>query len=155
MIRLPLVCSAVVFGSGTLALGGRPSFELSVAVGQYDRANVPVCVAFSREQMGDRSIRSAFLARTDGQPIPAQWTSPCLDSSAAGELHFILPHLASGKSIRLNATLSTELPSTRGGFTWHDHPGHHSDLLCGELSTVASGRTHAAQGSRRPEQRLR
>ena len=89
----------------------------------------------SRFQMGNEPIASVTLARADGQLIPAQCTGPSLTSSAAGELHFILPHLGTGESLQLKATLSTQ-PAGAGGFTWRDQPGHHTDLLLGARKIV-------------------
>ena len=85
-----------------------------------------------RGQIGKEQIASVTLAGTDGKSIPAQWTGPGLLSNAAGELHFVMPHLAAGESVRLKATLSTQSPTIAEGFIWHDHPGHHTDLLFGE-----------------------
>jgi methane monooxygenase PmoA-like len=130
MIRLP--CIAVSFVVAARAFGASSSFELTVAAGQHERNNVPVRVQMPRGQIGKDQIASVTLARMDGQLIAAQWTGPGLTSSAAGELHFVLPHLAAGESVRLKATLSTQSPSSAGGFTWHDHPGHHTDLMFGE-----------------------
>ena len=77
-------------------------------------------------------VASVTLTGPDGKSIPAQWTRPGLLAGDASELHFVLPHLAAGDSIRLEATLSTEPSSRPGGFAWRDHPGHHTDLLFGE-----------------------
>src|SRR6185436_8702241 len=109
---------AVYFAAGACAFGGSLSFELTVAAGRHERSNVPVRVPFSRGHLGQERIASATLARTNGQFIPAQWTGPGLTSSAAGELHFILPHLAADESVRLKATLSTQSSASSGGFTW-------------------------------------
>jgi len=84
-----------------------------------------------RGQIGKERIASVTLAGTDGKSIPAQWTGPGLTSSAAGELHFVLPHLAAGESLRLKATLSTQSAPSAGGFNWRDHRGHHTDLMFG------------------------
>jgi len=126
-------CVAVYFAAvAWAALGDSSSFDLTVAAGRYERNNVPVRVPMPRGQIGKERIASATLAGTDGKPIPAQWTGPGLTSSAAGELHFVLPHLAAGESVRLKAILSTHAPSSEGGFTWQDHSGHHTDLMIGE-----------------------
>ena len=128
-------CMVVCFASAAWALGDSSSFDFTVAAGRYERNNVPVRVPMPRGQIGQERIASATLARPDGQLIPAQWTGPGLLSNAAGELHFILPHLAAGESVRLKATLSTQptqAPSSLGGFTWRDQPGHHTDLMFGE-----------------------
>src|SRR5258706_13547070 len=104
MTRLP--CIAVYFAVAARSFGASSSFELTVAAGQHERNNVPVRVQMLRGQIGKDQIASVTLARMDGQLIAAQWTGPGLTSSAAGELHFVLPHLAAGESVRLKATLS-------------------------------------------------
>src|SRR2546425_12845345 len=117
MIRLP--CIAISFAAAAQALGASSSLDFTVAAGRHERNNVPVRVLMPRGQIGKDRIASVTLAGTDGKSIPAQWTGPGLTSSAAGELHFVLPHLAAGESVRLKATFSTEFHSSAGGFTWH------------------------------------
>jgi methane monooxygenase PmoA-like len=128
-------CLAAHVVTATLALGATSSFELTVAAGRHERSNVPVRVPISRTQIGNERIVSATLARADGRSIPAQWTGPSLTSSAAGEVHFILPHLGAGESLQLKGTLSAQ-PASAGGLTWRDQPGHHTDLTSGERKIV-------------------
>ena len=123
-------CRLVI--SAFSAHGASPSFEITVAAGPHERTNVPVRVPVPLGLIGDEKIASVTLTGPDGQSIPAQWTEPGLLSGDGDELHFILPHLAAGDSVRLRATLSTELPPSGAGFAWHDHPGHHTDLLFGK-----------------------
>src|SRR5687767_9706053 len=132
MNRLFLGCLGVYFAAAASALGDSSTFNFTVAAGRHERNHVPVRVQMPRGQIGKDRIVSITLARPDGQLIPAQWSGPGLTSSAAGELHFVLPHLAAGESVRLKATLSTQSPSSAAGFTWRDHPGHHTDLMFGE-----------------------
>src|SRR5882762_601259 len=108
MNRLSFGYIAVYFTAAAWALGHSSSIDFTVTAGRFERNNVPVRVQMARSQIGKERIASATLARTDGQLIPAQWTGPGLTSSAGGELHFVLPHLAAGESVRLKATLSTE-----------------------------------------------
>src|SRR5258706_11746592 len=108
MKRLSLGCLAAYFATIACAPGVSSSFELTVAAARHERSNVPVRVPVPRGQIGGERIASVTLARADGQLIPAQWTGPSLTSTAAGELHFILPHLGAGESLRLKATLSTQ-----------------------------------------------
>ncbi len=132
MNRLSLGFIAAYFAAAVRALGDSSSFDLTVEAGRHKRNNVPVRVLMPRGQIGRNRIASVMLSGADGKSIPAQWTGPGLLSSAAGELHFVLPHLAAGESARLKATLSTQPPPSAGGFSWHDHPGHHTDLMFGE-----------------------
>jgi Family of unknown function (DUF6807) len=136
MSKLSFGCIAVYFAAAAWAFADSSSFDIAVAAGQHERNNVPVRVPMLRGQIGKDRVTSAALAATDGQSIPVQWTGPSLASNAAGELHFVLPHLAAGDSVQLKATLSTQPPATAGGFTWHDHPGHHTDLMFGERSIL-------------------
>ncbi len=121
--------------AATWAFGASSSFELTVAAGQHERHNVPVRVPMPRARIGNERIASVTLARADGKLIPAQWTGPSLTSSAAGELHFILPNLGVGESLRVKGTLSTQAASARG-LTWRDQPGHHTDLMIGGRKIV-------------------
>src|SRR6266536_7104 len=112
MNRLSLGFIAAYFAAAVRALGDSSSFDLTVEAGRHKRNNVPVRVLMPRGQIGRNRIASVMLSGADGKSIPAQWTGPGLLSSAAGELHFVLPHLAAGESVRLKATLSTRPPSS-------------------------------------------
>ena len=136
MKRFWIVCIAIYFAAITWSFGDSSSFELTVDAGRHERRNIPVRVPMPRGQLGNARIASVTLARTNGQLIPAQWTGPGLTSTAAGELHFVLPHLAAGETVQLKATLSTQPPSSGGGFKWQDHPGHHTDLKFGERPII-------------------
>src|SRR3989442_4086320 len=131
MNKLSFGCIAVYLAVAAWALGEYSSIDFHVAAGRRERNNVTVRVPMPRGQIGEERIASVTLAGADGKSIPAQWTGPGLNSSAGGELHFVIAHLAAGESVRLKATFSTKSSSSRGGFTWHDQPGHHTDLLFG------------------------
>src|SRR6185503_6064870 len=117
MKRLSFGSIALYFAAAASALADSSSFEFTVSAGRHERTNVPVRVQMPRGDINHKRIASVILAGTDGKSIPAQWTGPGLTSSAAGELHFVLPHLSAGESFRLKATLSTEAPAHTGGFT--------------------------------------
>ncbi|HXJ76209.1 MAG TPA: DUF6807 family protein, partial [Candidatus Dormibacteraeota bacterium] len=133
-------CMAAHLGAADPAWGDTSSCDLIVAAGRIDRNQVPVRVQMSRRSIGNGQIASVALTAADGRLLPAQWTGPSLTSTstAAGELHFVLPRLAAGESMRLKATFSTQpaSPSNGGGFAWRDHPGHHTELLFGERHIV-------------------
>jgi hypothetical protein len=107
--------------------------EITVAAGPQERKNVPVRVPVS---IGTEKIASVTLTGPDGKAIPAQLTRPGLLSGDRSELHFILPHLPPGQSLRLQATLSTEAPLRGGGFAWQDHRGDHTDLFFGKRQVL-------------------
>lgn len=133
MNKRSFACLAVYFAAAAWAFGASSTFEFSVAAGRHERNQVPVRVPLP---LGQTGITSVTLTGPKGQLIPAQWTGPGLTSSAPGELHFVLPHLAAGESVRLKATLSAQPPARADGFTWQDHPGHHTELLFGKRPVV-------------------
>jgi hypothetical protein len=98
-------------------------------------------------------MTSVTLTLPDGHAIPAQWTEPGLISGDGRELHFILPHLAAGESVRLKATPSTDAPSVTPGFAWHDHPGNHADLRFGTRPVLTYHYEHLDESS--PASRVR
>src|SRR5262249_31067870 len=87
-------------------------------------------------RIGDATIASVTLTLPDGHAIPAQSTEPGLISGDGREIHFVLPRLAAGASVRLKVTPATDPPSGMPGFAWRDHPGHHADLLFGQRPVV-------------------
>jgi hypothetical protein len=111
--------------------GAPVSFDITIAAGRHERKHVPVRVQLPLGRRGDARIASVILTLPDGNAIPAQWTEPGLISGGGGEIHWILPRLAAGESVRLKARLSIDAPSVAPGFAWHDHPGNHADLLFG------------------------
>jgi hypothetical protein len=120
------------------AAGRAPTaFDITVAAGGHDRNNVPIRVPFDGDRIGVEKVASVILTGTDGKAVPAQWTGPSLFAGDKRELHFILPHLAAGESLRLVATLFPHTPGAShasaktDGFKWHDHPGDHVDLVLG------------------------
>ncbi|MFN0050924.1 MAG: DUF6807 family protein [Planctomycetales bacterium] len=136
MLKLRLGCVGLVLASTAVALGETSTVEFTVSAGKHERTNVPVQVPVPARPIGQERNCSVTLVGEDGKGLPAQWTGPCLGSTAAGELHFVLPQLAANQSIRLKATLSTESPTHIQGFTWHDQPGHHTDLKFDERPIV-------------------
>src|SRR5262245_4930172 len=121
-----LLCSAFS------AFGASSSFEVTVAAGRHDRKNTPVRVPLPPGRIGNEKVTSVTLTGPDGKAIPAQLTGPGLIPGGGSELHFILPHLPPGESVRLKAILSTDSSPGGGGFAWHDHPGDHIDLTFGK-----------------------
>ncbi|HUS36039.1 MAG TPA: DUF6807 family protein [Verrucomicrobiae bacterium] len=132
------IAAIAVWIANLWTFGASSNFELVLSAGPHERTNVAVRVPMSRARIANEPIRSVTLAGTDGQPIPAQWTGPSLTSTAAGEIHFILPRLAANQSLRLKGTLSTQPvpPATATAFAWRDHPRHHTDLTLGDLKIL-------------------
>lgn len=126
---------AALLATTECALGASVPFKVVVEAGAHARTNVVVRAPIQRARIGNEPISSAILKLAGGRAIPAQWTGPSLGSTAAGEVHFILPHLAAGASLEFEGTLSAEAPSSVG-LKWNDQPGHHVDLTLGERKIV-------------------
>src|SRR5262249_17705583 len=95
--------------------------------------NVPVRISLTPAASRDKLV-SVILTGPDGKTIPAQLTQPGLLATKEcwRELHFILPHLTAGESLRLTATLSTESPQPGDAFSWHDKAGDSTELRLGK-----------------------
>jgi hypothetical protein len=126
----------VLLGAAWLPHRASTRLDITVAAGQHARRNVPVCAQVPSGQIDAATLRSVTLTLPGGRAIPAQTTSPGLLSSCAREIHFVLPHLPAGESLRLRAILATDAPSSPRGFVWHDDPGNHIDLLFGTRPVV-------------------
>jgi hypothetical protein len=115
------------------------TLELTVAAGEYDRKNVPVCVPLVLAD--DLLLGSVTLLDAEGREMPGQITSPGLgtlaaDPKANAELHFILPGLKAGGKLAIKAVIKGEKPAPAKGFTWIDRPGEPSELRYGDLPVL-------------------
>jgi hypothetical protein len=122
------------------------SISLSIAAGDHNRLNTPVCV----ELAVDSALKNAtwaMLSDGAGHTLVGQVTPPSLlaaPGSAKGdtvrrELHFILPDLKSGQTANYTATLSEAPPSDvehATVFRWEDTAGDHDDLLFGSRPVI-------------------
>src|SRR5262249_18515677 len=77
--------------------------------------------------------RAVILTGGDGKPIPAQLTSPSLlaPKETVSEIHFILPQLRAGESLRFKATFAPAPPAVADAFAWHDRTGDFTELRFG------------------------
>jgi hypothetical protein len=123
------VTSGPITGGGKVA---EPAYDLTITAGQHDRHNVPV-----RVSLPDLSLPvnpcTVILSSPDAKTIPAQLTRPGLlaPKGSGSEIHFILPELKAGQSLRLKAMLSSKMPSVGETFAWHDQPGDSMTLKFG------------------------
>jgi hypothetical protein len=115
------------------AFGALPTYDVTIAAGAHDRKNVPVCVSLPSVSLRARPT-TVILTDPDGKTIPAQLTGLGLlaPRECWREVHFILPILKAGQSLRLQATLSTESPPRGDTFSWHDRPGESTELRLGK-----------------------
>ena len=121
------------------------TYQLTVEAGKHDRTNTPVSVLLTEAQqqanldpvlLGD--ARSVTLTDASGKELPAQLTMPGLLDPLAGRhgvvarrVHFVLPKLNKGESLKLRATVSP-MPPPSGGFAWKDVPKEYSQLSLGD-----------------------
>lgn len=121
-----------------LACGAAEQFQVTVNAGEHDRANTPVraLVLLPKALSEARAVR---LADGAGKALPAQLTKPGLLSQEAKvaegkvlrELHFIVPSLKKGQSLKLAATVSTGAPAAGEGFVWQVAPKESAELRFG------------------------
>jgi hypothetical protein len=116
----------------TSARGDSPAFDVTIAAGAHDRKNVPVCISLPAVSVQAKPT-AVIMIGPDGKTIPAQLTLPGLlaPESCWREIHFILPFLNAGESLRLKATLPTESPPRDDAFSWHNHAGDFTELRFG------------------------
>lgn len=121
---LGVLCAISV--SGAVAA---QEYEITVHAGEVDRIASPVCAVLE----APATAQSATVTDPEGNTLPAQLTVPgILDPDAeasAWELHFVLPKLEKGKSVRLKAVLSPERPA-ESPFAWKTVPNEYTELLC-------------------------
>lgn len=119
---VPLL-SCLVAGA---AVASGESYELTISAGTHDRLNTPVRVLIPAPS----EAKTVRLTGADGERIPAQLTAPgLLRESAKGKraLHFILPSLNKGESLKLSAVVSAGAAPAEG-FAWSDSPGEFAEL---------------------------
>jgi hypothetical protein len=129
-----LLAALCVLGS---SYGDSPTYDVKVAAGAYDRKNVPVSISLPPVSLPDKPT-AVILTDPDGKTFPAQLTEPGLlaPRECWRELHFILPHLKAGESLRFKATLSAESPPRGDAFSWRDKAGDFTELWLGTRPVV-------------------
>jgi hypothetical protein len=117
------------------------TYELTLNAGAHDRLCVPVCALLEESSAPANPAileraTSVKLIDENGKDLPAQLSKPGLlnQSKASGakvlrELHFILPSLKQGQSLKLKATVSSA-PVEAQGFAWQDTAGQYAELSC-------------------------
>jgi len=126
-LSLVVVAVVMVWGScfAVVATAAESSSQITVKAGDYDRNNTPVVVLVDVPAQA----RSVVLRDEKGREIPGQLAAPgLLRAQAEGkrELHFVVPSLSKGQSLRLTAVFSSKAPPE--GFAWKDTPGKYCEL---------------------------
>jgi hypothetical protein len=121
------------------ALGASQRLELTVSAGKHDRSNTPVRVLLSLPS-AVAEAKAVTLADADGKSLPAQLAAPGLlrqsakraEGTVMRDLHFILPSLKEGESLKLTATVSTDAPPAGESFSWAITPNEFAELRYGK-----------------------
>jgi len=106
---------AVLIYPSSQACGASSLFEITVAAGRHERRNVPVCVPVPAG-LAVVEMTSVSVQGPNGKIIPAQLTRAGVIAGDANEVHFIVPHLPAGESVRLKVTISSGSPPNVRGF---------------------------------------
>ncbi|HTQ39571.1 MAG TPA: DUF6807 family protein [Pirellulales bacterium] len=136
-----LMAAVVLLAAAAELRAAQNSLAFSVAAGQHDRVNTPVCVEITIDPTL-KNAAWATLTDSAGNSLFGQVTAPSLlatpaagkSGEVARELHFILPNLKAGQTADFTAEIMEHLGL--GGkaptqFQWHDTPGDHDDLTFG------------------------
>lgn len=117
------------------------TYELTVPAKDYDRVNTPVCVLLEESNVQANldpvilgEAKSVCVVDDQGKLLTAQLTGPGLlnepqnpQAGVVRQVHFILPSLKKGETLRLKATVSSDAPAA-SGFAWKDTPGRQAEL---------------------------
>jgi hypothetical protein len=119
------------------AFGDSPTYDVTITAGGHDREKVPVRISLSPVSLPAEPT-NVILTGPDGKRIPAQLSRPGLLAPEASwrEIHFILPLLKAGESLRLEATLSTDRPQRGDAFSWQDRAGDFTELRFGKRTVM-------------------
>ena len=117
------------------------TLQITIGAGAVDHHNAPVCVPLELpNELADSTL--ATLVDPAGNQLTGQLTQPGLldqremasEGHVLRELHFILPKLPAGQSVRYAVTPS-EL-ATDVSFSWHDTPGEQTELRDGKRTIL-------------------
>src|SRR5262245_32915748 len=93
--------TAVLPFAASAAQGDAALFEITGSAGPYERTQVPVRLPVPAGQASGEKPAPVTLTAPGGESNPGQWTGPGLLAGGGSEIHFILPHLKAGESVRL------------------------------------------------------
>lgn len=133
MLFLSAAIPACVLGSFVSARAASKGLTLTVNAGEHDRQNTPVCLLVD----APAGAKSVCLADGDGKVIAGQLTARGLQNAGKegqSELHFVVPKLERGESLKLTAQFSDE--SAERGFSWKEEAGEYAELSLGERPIV-------------------
>src|SRR5262245_23706834 len=103
-MRSAVIGFAIGFCFPGSAFAGPPTYEVTIAAEKHNSKNVPIRISLPVKPA------AVILTGPDGMTFPAQSTGPGLlaPKETNSEVHFILPFLKAGESLRLKATIASE-----------------------------------------------
>ncbi|MBO53199.1 MAG: hypothetical protein CMJ69_20765 [Planctomycetaceae bacterium] len=130
---------ALVGGQG-LEAAPPIQIRLDVRAGKHDRKQTPL-VASVALPISRIAASEVVLTDARGKRLPAQLTAPSLldSKNRHAELHWILPGLKANSSTHFTAEIRARSQAdrkVRGGFSWRDAPGRHTDVMHGDRPVV-------------------
>jgi hypothetical protein len=139
MIRTLATAALLAMLLPGLAPAADTTLDLTVAAGDNDRVNEPICVpvVLKAEFADSQQVKLKDAAGKDiaiGQLTPPGVLAKPVTVGAgekARELHFILPDLKKGQTLALKAQISTDGKAAGESFTWKDTPGEFAELSFG------------------------
>ncbi len=139
MLRILAAASLLALLLPGLAPAADTTLDLTIAAGNQDRVNEPICVPVVLKAAFADSPKVALKDAAGKDIAIGQLTPPGvltkIQPVAAGEafreLHFILPSLMKGQTLALKAHLSTDGQASGTSFVWKDTPGEYAELSFG------------------------
>lgn len=136
-MRTLLPASLLLIALAAIPASAADSLKLVITGGKTDSENTPV---FIPVEVTAAQAKQPVVIRIAGQTLPGQLSAPRLlapaqkarDGFVARELCFIVPKLAAGEKVNVEADLSGNANGTPKTFHWHDTAGQHTDLLYGD-----------------------
>jgi Family of unknown function (DUF6807) len=122
------------------------TLDVTVTAGKHDRSSTPVRqsvivpAAFADAKvvtLKDEKDKPFAIAQLTGPALLDEGPEPA-KGEVRRELHFILPPLKAGESLKLKGVLDSEKPEAMpaDAFQWKDHPGESSDLYFKDLPVL-------------------
>lgn len=140
MFQTPaLIATAMAMISTTLFAAESATIKLTVSARAIDRVNAPVKASITLPKSFEGKKTSVALKDEAGNELIGQITAPELlappvaaaPAGVRGELHFILPKLAAGKSLALVATITETDKAPAISFSAVDKPGEYTEIKLG------------------------
>ena len=141
--RKCLVACAIVLLLAAAAPAAEQRLNLTVTGGKHDSKNAPVRLLVELPA-ALAEAGAASLVTASGDSLAAQVTKPGVlnqakeapEGSVLRELHFVVPEIKTGQTLKLVATLSTDVPAPKTAFAWKEEPKQWIELSYGAVPVL-------------------